>query len=137
MFETFESLTKTNTRKFAPDWQGKPSRRIETFWTLGESSEGEVRLVLTTSHDPDSKVFRSSLTWDTLQPAVEGSPFMVSTWGSDHEMVSVARTKCPRYSQKALEAEHALSLATVASRYEGYYDVVVRQAAQMSALVAA
>lgn len=137
MFETFESLPEPTTRKFAPGWNGKPKREIDTHWALGQSGQGTVRLYLTTHHDPDSKLFRSTLSWDVLEPAEPGSPFMVSHWGSDHHMVQVQRVSAPRYSQKALTKEHDGAIRWVEANWLGMgFYTVAQQAVEKSGVAA-
>lgn len=136
MFE-FQSPTKTTVKsgKYGPYAQTK--REATSLWVLNPEAEGvpTVQVSMTTHHDPDSKVFRTSLTWETQSPAEPGSVFSVITWGSDHHMVQVARTPVARYSKKALEAEHAEALKVVEEAWlSNKVQVVFAQAIEKNGL---
>ena len=141
MTTTFTSLPEgsTTTVKSGKGSYGQVQREAKTRWVLNPEAEGVPKVVvdLSTHHDPDSKVFRTSLTWGGVEPAVPGSPFHVETWASDHLMLTVRRTLVPRYSQKALEAEHAEALKVVKAEPlfgEGRVLAVFNEAAERNGL---
>ena len=128
-----EGTTTVKSGKFGPYNQVK--REAETRYFL--SPEGEASRVVvdvTTHHDPDSKVFRSTITWGTLETRplheADGSgSYTVYSWSSDHAYVVLGRTPVARYSVKALEAEHARILAALAAR-PSYVEHVFAEAAE-------
>lgn len=117
MFETMPTATSQTVKsgKFGPYQQVK--REASTRWVLGKDGAGsEVIVEAVTSHDPDSKVFRAAVTWIVKEPRTD-SVFSVEKWASDHAYVSVLRDPVARYSQKALEAAHAKTLALVEEHF--------------------
>ena len=145
---TFTSLpeggtTTVKSGKYGPFNQTK--REAETRWVLGKNADGdEVVADLTTHHDPDSKVFRTYLTWginEIVDRHPSDGPGVVSifTWASDHQMVTLGRESVARYSKAALEAEHARLLEALADdeffQMSGA-DTVFEQAAERNGLVA-
>lgn len=135
MFETMPEPTSTKVKsgKYGPYNQTK--REVTTRWVLNPEAEGVPKVVvdLFTSHRGETKRFYTTLTWATVEPAVEGSPFMVETWASDHRMLGVLSAPVARYSQKAMEAHHEVALAAVEANM-GYYGAVFQQAAERNGL---
>lgn len=139
MTTTFESLpgggtTTVKSGQYGPFNQTK--REAKTRWVLNPADEGVPQVVvdLTTSHYGDRKQFSTSLTWAKVEPAVPGSAFHVETWGSDHTMIRVRTAPCPRYSQKAMEAHHALALETLEEHFAGAFAPVFDEAAERTGL---
>lgn len=142
---TFTSLpeggtTTVKSGKYGPFNQTK--REAETRWVLGKNADGdEVVADLTTHHDPDSKVFRSYLTWgvsEVVDRHPSDGPGVVSVyrWASDHLMVTASRVPVARYSKRALEETHARVLEAVAGSFEVAYARVFNEAAERNGLVA-
>ena len=134
MFESMPEggTTTVKSGKYGPYNQVR--REVRTRWVLNPESEGpKVVVDLTTYHYADSKQFSTSLTWGTVEPAVEGSTFMVETWSSDHTMLRTHVRPVARYSVKAMEAHHEYALSVVANRWD-HARVVFAEAAERSGL---
>lgn len=139
MYETYAELPEPTIRPYPKDYKGEPKREIETFWTLGETGEGTVRLSLSVRHDPGRKQFRSTLTWETLEvkerhPADGPGTYSVTTWSSDHYLYGVRNAPVARYSKKALEAEYVEAFAMVVDHWEEGFSHVAQQAVVMAGL---
>lgn len=126
--------TTVKSGKFGPFNQTK--REAQTRFTLNPESEGDKVVVdLHTHHDPDSKVFRTTLTWSTVEPAEPGSVFSVECWASDHAYMTYGRTPVARYSEKALRAEHDEMLSLFHSTFAERGVAVFIDAAAKSGLL--
>ena len=115
---------------------GQTQREVKTTWVLNPEAEGvpQVVVALTTYHYGNRKMFSSSMTWGTREPAVPGSVFSVETWASDHKQVRVYTSPVARYSVKAMESHHAVALTEVEAHWETCY-AVFAEAAERSGLV--
>lgn len=96
-------------------YEPKGARRVQTEWVLAERTMagGKVEKIvvqLTTSHDKDSKVFRSRLGY-VLRSNEPGSPFTVEQFGVfDQASVLVHREPVARYAKPAILAAHETAL---------------------------
>lgn len=131
MFETFADVEALETStKVTPGKgpYGVNGRKAETTYVLDEQGDVKVVARLTTTHWGDRKQFATRLTHETVKS--EGG-FSVSTWGSDHAMMTVYNQPVARYSAKALEAAHAAALEAFAAGYADRFHLVFDRAVEM------
>ncbi len=121
MFEHFVSPDTTVVRsgKYGPYQQQR--RDVTSTWVLNPEAEGvpSVCVTLTTSHWGERKEFASRLTWETRRPAEPGSPFSITTWGSDHTSLGVHTVRVQRYAKSKMEQHHTEALAAMEDHWLG------------------